>query len=121
VEKEKVLLKKAKELIPFLPFNQIDILIVDEMGKDISGTGIVNGWFFGVSSLLIIVRSLIVAHSVRSFFSASLPRICLRTFSTVSPVMLFFEFSQRKQHFKCKSLIHGILKFLGDDRGTVSV
>jgi hypothetical protein len=39
VEKEKVLLKKAKELIPFLPFNQIDILIVDEMGKDISGTG----------------------------------------------------------------------------------
>jgi hypothetical protein len=47
VEKGKVLLKKAKELIPFLPFNQIDILIVDEMGKDTSGTGIVNGWFFG--------------------------------------------------------------------------
>ena len=39
VEKEKVLLKKAKELIPFLPFNQIDILIVDEIGKDISGAG----------------------------------------------------------------------------------
>ena len=39
MEKEKVLLKKAKELIPFLPFNQIDILIVDEMGKDISGVG----------------------------------------------------------------------------------
>jgi hypothetical protein len=39
VEKEKVLLKKAKELIPFLPFNQIDILIIDEMGKDISGAG----------------------------------------------------------------------------------
>ena len=39
VKKEKVLLKKAKELIPFLPFNQIDILIVDEIGKDISGAG----------------------------------------------------------------------------------
>ena len=39
MEKEKLLLKKAKELIPFLPFNQIDILIVDEMGKDISGVG----------------------------------------------------------------------------------
>ena len=39
MEKEKVLLKKAKELMPLLPFNQIDILIVDEMGKDISGVG----------------------------------------------------------------------------------
>ena len=39
MEKEKVLLKKAKGLIPFLPFNEIDILIVDEMGKDISGAG----------------------------------------------------------------------------------
>jgi len=39
VENEKVLLKKAKELIPFLPFNQIDILIVDEIGKEISGCG----------------------------------------------------------------------------------
>jgi hypothetical protein len=39
VEKEKSLLKKAKELIPFLPVNQMDILIVDEMGKNISGAG----------------------------------------------------------------------------------
>jgi hypothetical protein len=39
VEKEKALLKKAKELIPFLPFNQMDILIIDEMGKNISGAG----------------------------------------------------------------------------------
>jgi hypothetical protein len=39
MEKEKALLKKAKELIPFLPFNQMDILIVDEMGKNISGAG----------------------------------------------------------------------------------
>jgi hypothetical protein len=39
VEKEKVLLKRARELMPCLPFNEVDILIVDEMGKDISGTG----------------------------------------------------------------------------------
>jgi hypothetical protein len=39
IEKEKSLLRRAKELIPFLPFREIDILIVDEMGKDISGAG----------------------------------------------------------------------------------
>jgi len=39
MEKEKVLLKKAKGLIPSLPFDQMDILIIDEMGKNISGTG----------------------------------------------------------------------------------
>ncbi len=39
MEKEKLLLKQSKELIAVLPFNQIDILIVDEMGKEISGVG----------------------------------------------------------------------------------
>ncbi len=33
------LLRTAKKLTPGLPFDQADILIVDEMGKDISGTG----------------------------------------------------------------------------------
>lgn len=33
------LLQQAKALQPRLPFDQIDLLIVDEMGKDISGTG----------------------------------------------------------------------------------
>lgn len=33
------LLAKAKTVFPKLPFEQIDLLIVDEMGKDISGTG----------------------------------------------------------------------------------
>ena len=36
---EKELLKLSKELIAKLPFNEIDLLIVDEMGKDISGVG----------------------------------------------------------------------------------
>jgi hypothetical protein len=36
---EAVLLQRAKELIGKLPFEQLDVLIVDEMGKNISGTG----------------------------------------------------------------------------------
>jgi hypothetical protein len=39
-EREKELLILAKEMMPRLPFNEIDLLIIDEMGKDISGTGI---------------------------------------------------------------------------------
>jgi hypothetical protein len=39
-EKEKELLVLAKRMMPRLPFNEIDLLIIDEMGKDISGTGI---------------------------------------------------------------------------------
>jgi len=37
--KEKKLLKLSKKMIAKLPFNEIDLLIVDEMGKDISGIG----------------------------------------------------------------------------------
>ncbi|MFZ7104842.1 MAG: lactate racemase domain-containing protein [Peptococcaceae bacterium] len=36
---EKELLKKAQEFIAKLPFDYIDVLIVDQIGKDISGTG----------------------------------------------------------------------------------
>ena len=39
VEKEKALLKRARRLTPSLPFDQMDILVVDEIGKNISGTG----------------------------------------------------------------------------------
>jgi hypothetical protein len=38
--KERELQALAKQMMPRLPFNEIDLLIVDEMGKDISGTGI---------------------------------------------------------------------------------
>jgi hypothetical protein len=37
--KEKELLQLSKKMIAKLPFNEIDLLIVDEMGKDISGVG----------------------------------------------------------------------------------
>jgi len=38
-EVEKELLKKYKQLMPRIPFESIDILVVDEIGKDISGSG----------------------------------------------------------------------------------
>ena len=39
VERERKLLERAKTLLPTLPFDSIDLLIVDEMGKTFSGTG----------------------------------------------------------------------------------
>ena len=39
VEREKELLVLAKKWMPRLPFDQIDLLIVDEIGKNISGAG----------------------------------------------------------------------------------
>ncbi|HCN20268.1 MAG: hypothetical protein A3C38_04710 [Planctomycetes bacterium RIFCSPHIGHO2_02_FULL_50_42] len=39
LEREPELLEKATRLMAKLPFDQTDLLIVDEMGKDISGTG----------------------------------------------------------------------------------
>ncbi len=38
-DREKLLLKKAKSWMAHLPFDALDLLIVDEMGKNISGNG----------------------------------------------------------------------------------
>ena len=38
-EGEKELLKKAKAIMPRLPFKEMDILVADEIGKNISGAG----------------------------------------------------------------------------------
>jgi hypothetical protein len=37
---ERMLLEKAREYLPKIPVAEIDLLIIDEMGKDISGAGI---------------------------------------------------------------------------------
>lgn len=37
---ESDLLARARALLPRIPFDQVDVLVVDRMGKDISGTGI---------------------------------------------------------------------------------
>ncbi|MCX5907900.1 MAG: lactate racemase domain-containing protein [Deltaproteobacteria bacterium] len=39
-EGEKPLLQKAKSIMPRLPFQQMDILVADEIGKNISGSGL---------------------------------------------------------------------------------
>lgn len=39
LEREKELLKEAKRMLPRIPFPEIDVLIVGEMGKNISGCG----------------------------------------------------------------------------------
>ena len=38
-EGEKKLLHRARQIAPSLPFDEIDVLIIDEMGKNISGAG----------------------------------------------------------------------------------
>jgi hypothetical protein len=40
VSRERELLSKAKAMMPTLPFDTIDLLIVDRIGKDISGAGL---------------------------------------------------------------------------------
>ncbi len=37
---EAALLEQSKALLPRLPFDQLDVLVVDEIGKNISGTGV---------------------------------------------------------------------------------
>jgi hypothetical protein len=52
-EGEKPLLKKAKEIMPRLPFKQMDVLVVDELGKNITGAGMdpnVTGRLFFIGS-----------------------------------------------------------------------
>jgi hypothetical protein len=39
ITQEKALFEEARRLAPALPFEDVDVLIIDEMGKDISGTG----------------------------------------------------------------------------------
>ena len=67
IDREKVLLKRAKELIPYLPFNRMDILIVDEMGKDISGTGMDTN---------VIGRNLFIGHP--RFENPQITRVFIR-------------------------------------------
>jgi hypothetical protein len=52
-EGEKALLIKAREIMPRLPFKQMDVLVADEIGKNISGAGMdpnVTGRLFFIGS-----------------------------------------------------------------------
>jgi len=61
-ETEKKLLLLAKELLPRIPFDAIDLLIVNQMGKNLSGTGMDQN---------VIARSVTPYHTV-----PPKPRIC---------------------------------------------
>ena len=39
IQTEKEMLRQAKEYLPRLPFKEIDVLIIDQIGKEISGAG----------------------------------------------------------------------------------
>jgi hypothetical protein len=53
---EDALVEEARGLMPLLPFDEIDLLIVDRIGKNISGTGmdpnVTNRWVDGYDSSL---------------------------------------------------------------------
>jgi hypothetical protein len=53
---ENALLIDARALMPLLPFDEIDLLIIDQIGKNISGAGmdpnVTNRWVQGYSSAL---------------------------------------------------------------------
>lgn len=67
IEREKKLLELSKSLMPTLHFDQLDVLIVDQIGKDISGAGMdpnitgrvagrdVNDWGFDAPKISRIV------------------------------------------------------------------
>ncbi|MGH9590266.1 MAG: DUF362 domain-containing protein [Terracidiphilus sp.] len=56
VSREAQLIVRATEMLPRLPLDEVDLLIVDEMGKNISGTGmdtnVIGREIHGYSSLL---------------------------------------------------------------------
>ena len=39
IERESAMLDRVRAMLPGLPFEDIDVLVIDEMGKDISGSG----------------------------------------------------------------------------------
>ncbi len=67
---EQKLLVKAKDLLPRIPFDPIDLLIIDQMGKDISGAGMDQN---------IIARTVIPFHQVPSH--PKITRIFVRDFT----------------------------------------
>lgn len=72
-ETERELLINAKDLLPRIPFDPLDLLIVDEMGKDISGTGMDQN---------VIARTVIPYHQVPT--NPKITRIFVRDLSAGS-------------------------------------
>jgi len=71
IDREKELLVKAKELMPKLYIKDIDVLIVQEMGKEISGAGI-DPNITGRSASLVFDRKYIDAPQIKRIVILSL-------------------------------------------------
>ena len=59
-DKEKEMLKKQKELMPEIPFEKVDILIVEKMGKNISGTGLDTNIISRIKSVDVEIDKIVV-------------------------------------------------------------
>jgi len=68
IEREPELLARSKELLPTLPFDEIDLLIVEEQGKNISGSGMDTN-----------VIGRLMVHGEPEYESPSIARIHVRS------------------------------------------
>jgi hypothetical protein len=70
-DREAVLFQTSKKLMPRLPFADVDLLIVDELGKDISGAGmdtnVIGRTVYGYMSWLLSPQTASVPHVHRIF------------------------------------------------------
>ena len=73
-EREKILLRLARQWMPRLPFQKVDILLIDEIGKNISGTG------FDLS----VVGRKSLTHAAAEDEFPKIKMIALRDLTTVS-------------------------------------
>jgi hypothetical protein len=72
--REKELLVQAKKLMPRLPFDTVDVLVIDRMGKDISGVGVDPN----------VVGRKFNDHKAVDGESPKVRRICLRSLTPAS-------------------------------------
>lgn len=70
MEEEAYLLQTAKKMCPRLQFDQIDVLVVDEIGKDISGSGMDT--------------SVVGRHPLPNSFDPQVGRIVVLDITTIS-------------------------------------
>lgn len=100
---EEKLAHEARELIPPLPFERIDVLVVEKAGKDISGTGLdpnVTGrfWVHGLDDLAAPDVSTIVLLDITEVSGGNLLGIGLADFV---PVSLADKIDWQKTYVNC--------------------
>lgn len=97
------LTRSARDLVPPLPFERIDVLVVDKAGKDVSGTGMdpnVTGrfWVHGLDDLVAPDVSTIVLLDITEVSGGNLLGIGLADFV---PVSLADKIDWQKTYVNC--------------------